>query len=102
MNREDFELGRDVTVQAKAEGKRDTVVLSVRVSSEDLRRLKILAQGTGMSVSQIAREALSAYTPSASGPQSTSYLTFVFPTETMARMGEPSQATGVLVPSRSR
>ncbi|MSQ28462.1 MAG: CopG family transcriptional regulator [Dehalococcoidia bacterium] len=104
MERKDFELGRDVTAQAKAaKGKRDSVVLSVRISGDVLRRLETLAQGTGRSVSQLARDALTAYTPTASGSQTTSFLTIAFPaTEVTTRFGSPSQATGLSIPATTR
>lgn len=102
MERADFELGADVTAQAKAEGKRETVVLSVRVSADEFRRLDALAQVTGKSVSQLAREALSSYSPAPSGSQATYSVTFAFPSETTSRKGSPSQATGLSVPATSR
>lgn len=103
MERADFELGRDVTAQAKTEGKRETVVLSIRVTGEELRRLETLARGSGKSVSQVAREALTAYTPTASGSHATSVLTIAFSsTDSTARYGSPPQATGLSVPAVSR
>lgn len=103
MERRDFELGRDVTAHAKADGKRETVVLSVRVTGEELRRLEILARNSGRSVSQLVREALNAYTPAASGTQATSVLSIGFPfIEATTHFGSHSQATGLSVPTSAR
>ena len=51
-------LGRDVTALAKAKGgAKGTVVLSVRIATDDLKRLDALAQAENRTMSQLAREA---------------------------------------------
>ncbi len=59
--REDFEAGEDVTKYAAAKDKRSTVVLSVRVSVDELRRLEVMSTRTGKKVSQLAREAIASF-----------------------------------------
>ena len=51
-------LGRNVTDLATAKGgATGTTVLSVRISSEDLKALDVLARAEGKTISQLAREA---------------------------------------------
>ncbi len=57
---EDYELGEDVTALAAPRSKQATAVLSVRLSVEDLAMLEQLGTSTGKTISQIAREAISA------------------------------------------
>lgn len=68
--REEFVLGADVTRAARSRRKAETVVLSLRLSLADLRRLEQVGAAQGKSVSQVAREAIKQYlqTVSEQGP----------------------------------
>jgi hypothetical protein len=66
---EAYKLGGNVTRTAKSHKRKDTVVLSVRISVEELARVEALAEATGRTVSQVAREAVSAYAAPAGRPR---------------------------------
>jgi hypothetical protein len=55
---EEFVLGEDITSLARAKGRKETVVFSVRLSREEFERLDAAAQMQGKTASQIAREAI--------------------------------------------
>ena len=57
----EYALGENVTRLAQSKKARDTVVVSVRLSVEDFSRLENMCFKTGMSMSQIVREAVAAY-----------------------------------------
>ena len=59
---EDYTLGENVTEQARAKSKKGTVVFSVRLSVAELRHLEEVSKASGSSVSQVARDAITAYT----------------------------------------
>ena len=61
----EYTLGENVTRYALSKGVRDTVVVSVRLSVEDFTRLERICVQTGMSMSQVVRNAVAAY----SGPE---------------------------------
>ena len=57
-NDRDYILGENVTRQAHAQERRETVVVSFRVSAKDFDMLGRRADMEGKTVSQVAREAL--------------------------------------------
>lgn len=58
---EDFELGRNITQMATAGTKRETAVISVRLTTSDIARLEAIGRETGKTVSQVVRDAITAY-----------------------------------------
>ena len=58
---EEYILGDDVTARAGAETRRGTVVLSVRVSVDDMSRLEKDSHRVGKSLSELVRDALRGY-----------------------------------------
>jgi hypothetical protein len=60
----EYELGEEVTQLAKGKGAKNTTVVSVRLSVEEVARLEGWSQQTGKSISDIVRDAISNYTPS--------------------------------------
>ena len=54
-------LGENVTQAAGRKERRDTTVISVRLSNNEVARLEQLGVTNGKTVSQIVREAISAY-----------------------------------------
>ena len=58
---QEFELGADVTGAAAAKVKKQTAVLSVRLTVDELSRLEAGSRMTGKAVSQLLREALKGY-----------------------------------------
>jgi uncharacterized protein (DUF1778 family) len=58
MAAEEFMLGEDVTSRAKARIHKNTVVLSIRLSSDELAEIEAAANATGHTVSQVVREAI--------------------------------------------
>ena len=58
---EDFELGRNITRMATTGTKRDTAVISVRLTEEDIGRLEAIGRESGKTVSQVVRDAIAAY-----------------------------------------
>ena len=62
---EEYTLGENVTRYALGKKVRDTAVVSVRLSLEDFSRLERICIETGMSMSQVIREAVADY----SGPE---------------------------------
>ena len=64
----EYVLGAKVTEAAKGRKQSASVVLSVRLSTEELVRLESLSESTGKTVAQIVREAISNYrTPAGEG-----------------------------------
>lgn len=57
----DFVLGSDITPQAAARSRKETVVVSVRLPSDEFARVERTSRLQGRTVSQIAREAINAY-----------------------------------------
>ena len=58
---EEYQLGRDVTHLAKADGKRGTAVISMRLGAADIARLEGIGRESGKTVSQVVRDAIAAY-----------------------------------------
>ncbi len=58
---DDYKLGRDVTEVATSRSRKTTSVLSVRIGSDELAELERVSLITGKSISNLVREALSAY-----------------------------------------
>lgn len=61
---EEYVLGENVTRLALGKKVRDSVVVSVRLSLEDFARLERICAETDKSMSQVVREAVSAYSGS--------------------------------------
>ena len=68
----EYTLGENVTRHALSKGGRDSVVVSVRLSAEDFSRLEKICADAGMSMSQVVRDAVAAYT----GPEKQSHQSF--------------------------
>ena len=58
---EEYELGRDVTHLATSGAKRETSVISVRLAKGDIGRLEGIGRESGKTVSQVIRDAITAY-----------------------------------------
>ena len=58
---EAFVLGEDVTSVAASKRASGTAVVSVRLTSAEVAELESLSRASGKTISQIAREALTAY-----------------------------------------
>ena len=58
---EDYVLGEDVTSLAKSKAKHGTVVLSVRLSVDEVAELEAVSDATRKTLSQVVREALKEY-----------------------------------------
>ena len=63
--RKPYELGDEVTELAGSKKRRETVVLSVRVSIDELGRIEEIARRTDKTVSQVARKAITSYSAEA-------------------------------------
>ena len=61
MNDSYNELGENVTHLATTSRKKDTSVVSVRLSGDDITRLENIARENGKTVSQIIRDAIASY-----------------------------------------
>ncbi|MFN8633633.1 MAG: hypothetical protein U0893_07250 [Chloroflexota bacterium] len=61
--RDDYELGTDVTRQARPKERRSTAVLSVRLPIADIVALENASETSGKTTAQLVREAISAYLP---------------------------------------
>ncbi len=61
QDHEDYELGRNVTHLFKSASKRETSVISVRLSGEEIKRLEELGRDNGKTVSQVIRDAIASY-----------------------------------------
>ena len=58
---EEYELGKEVTHLATSKAKRETSVISVRVTKADIGRLEGIGRESGKTVSQVIRDAITAY-----------------------------------------
>lgn len=61
MNDSYYELGQDVTHLATAGKRKETSVISVRLSGEEIKRLEELGRENGKTISQIIRDAIASY-----------------------------------------
>ena len=63
MNKKDEEvvLGKDATELFKAKTRKDTAVVSVRLSWDDIKRLETIGSQEDKTISQVIRESISAY-----------------------------------------
>ena len=57
----EYKLGEEITDVALGKRAKETVVVSVRLTSEEFSRLEKLCEQAGKSMSQLVREAISAY-----------------------------------------
>ena len=88
---DEYKLGKDVTEKFRGTPK-GSVVLSVRFSIDELRRLELLCQETGKTVAQVVRESVANYQPV--NPQREAVLTIVNSVGGEFRSGPP-QSTEV-------
>ena len=58
---EEYELGKEVTHLATSKAKQETSVISVRVTKDDIGRLEGIGRESGKTVSQVIRDAITAY-----------------------------------------
>jgi len=63
IDHESYELGADVTNQAKPRERRNTAVLSVRLPTPDIIALESASEACGKTTAQVVREAIAAYLP---------------------------------------
>ncbi len=61
VNYEEYELGKDVTRIAKSGMKRETAVISVRLTKAEVARLEAIGLESGKTISQVIRDAIAAY-----------------------------------------
>jgi hypothetical protein len=71
MDADEFVLGEDVTEAARPRARKESAVLSVRLSAAEIAELEALADAANKSLSQIVREALHAYRHLVAGTQPT-------------------------------
>ncbi len=74
--KENFELGEEVTSLAKSKMQKGTVVLSVRLPVDEFSALERVARFSGRIPSQIAREAIHGYLYSPHNTQTTVTISF--------------------------
>ena len=70
----DYKLGKDVTEKFRGV-KKESVVLSVRMSTDEMKHLEALCKETGKTVAQVVRESVANYQPV--NPQREAVLTIV-------------------------
>lgn len=58
---DEYELGKDVTPLATEGKKKDTAVVSVRMTDSEIANLERIGRESGKTVSQVIREAVAAY-----------------------------------------
>lgn len=58
---EEYELGRDVTHLATSGRKKDTCIISVRMSASEIVKLEGIGRESGKTVAQVVRDAVAAY-----------------------------------------
>lgn len=58
---EENELGRNITQQASSGTKRETTVISIRLTTGEIARLEAIGRESGKTVSQIIRDAITVY-----------------------------------------
>ena len=58
---EEYELGKNITPLATKGTKRETAVISVRLTTGDIARLEAIGRETGKTVSQVVRDAIASY-----------------------------------------
>ncbi|MBI2917899.1 MAG: CopG family transcriptional regulator [Chloroflexi bacterium] len=56
-----YVLGQEVTSAARAKTRAETVVLSVRLTTEEMAAVEAASRATGRAVSQVVREAIKGY-----------------------------------------
>ena len=88
---DDYKLGKDVTEKFRGV-KKESVVLSVRMSIDEMKHLEALCQETGKTVAQVVRESVANYQPV--NPQREAVLTIVNSVGGEFRSGPP-QSTEV-------
>ena len=86
-NQGEFVLGDDVTSLARSRLRKGSVVLSVRLSAEELAAVDALASENGKTPSQIVREAIRDYVHGSRA---------VVPTVTISLVGGSTLATGAV------
>lgn len=58
---DEYKLGEEITDVALGKKTKETVVVSVRLTAEEFSRLEKMCEDSGKSMSQLVREAISAY-----------------------------------------
>ena len=58
---EEYELGRNVTHLFKSKSRKETSVISVRLTGEEIKRLEEIGRENEKTVSQVIRDAIAAY-----------------------------------------
>ena len=92
---DDYQLGKNVTEKFRGTPK-GSVVLSVRFSIDELRRLELLCQETGKTVAQVVRDSVANYQPV--NPQREAVLTIVNSEGGEFRSGppQPTEVAGLV------
>lgn len=91
--RQEYELGADVTQAAQQKARRQTAVLSVRLPVSDISAIESASETCGKTTAQIVREALTAYLQ-------TMHLRMNQPSITISWSNEgPTTSTGLPRPS---
>jgi hypothetical protein len=72
---EEYTLGEEITKEALGRKTRDTVVVSVRLTSKEFSRLEGMCEETGKSMSQIVRDAIATYHAGNTLPPSVFWMT---------------------------
>ena len=91
IEQNDFVLGRNVTEQAKAVEGRGTVVLSIRLSADELDSLSIIAEAEDKTLSQVVREAIRQWR--SNRQRETRRAAMSFPNGNMLYFGDTTQGT---------
>jgi predicted DNA-binding protein len=60
---DEYQLGADVTSQARSKERRNTGVLSVRLPTSDIVAIETASEACGKTTAQVVREAIAAYLP---------------------------------------
>ncbi len=60
-NNEEYVLGQDITSIARAKNRKETSVVSVRLTGSEVTKLDSLSRQSMKSVSQIVKDAIAAY-----------------------------------------
>lgn len=60
-NKDEYVLGANVTKKARKGTAKETAVMSVRLTTNEVAHLESLSRSTGLSVAQIIRDAIASY-----------------------------------------
>jgi hypothetical protein len=90
---DDFEAGDDVTDDFDAPRRPSGMVVSVRIAPEDSERLISLAEASGHTVSQIARQAIRSFLASGGKPRREATISSAPESSLYVRVSEDSAPT---------